>query len=85
MKSVYLRIPCPSHAQCTQDVEDPVKRAEEVMWVKFVDNRDDPVDVVEEVVVQVIEGTEDKEDKEVFNDVKNMFFSLPFSLDLIVA
>ena len=40
--------------------------------MKFVDNRDDPVDVVKEVVGQVIEGTEDKEDKEVFNEVTKM-------------
>ena len=68
MKSIYLHIPGPCHAQCTQDVEDPVKIAEEVMLVKFVDNREDPVDVVN----QVIEGTEDKEDEEVFNEVTKM-------------
>ena len=34
-----------------------------------MDNKQDPVDMVEEVVGQVIEGTEDKEDKEVFNEV----------------
>ena len=53
-----------AYTRSRQDVVDPVKIAEEVMKVKFVDNREDPVDVVEEVVGQVIEGTEDKEDKE---------------------
>ena len=37
-----------------------------------MDNREDPIDVVEEVVDQVMEGTKDKEDKEVFNEVTKM-------------